>query len=164
MIWLINSVFAILFYFSSCFHPVHVSVTNMEYFTDKQQIEYSVKVFKDDFQLLFAHLNRKSIDFNSAEDIDQNIELIKAYFDKNLKLEINNSILKSELLSYNLIEDAVWFKFHAPIKSKILSIKLLNTVLLDLYFDQKNLLIFKAGNFEEGYRFDIKNKEYLIEF
>ncbi len=155
---------SVILYCSISYHPVHVSVTNMEYDTDRNEIHYSIKVFKDDFQLLFVHLNQILIDFNNQEDIDKNIELIKGYFDRNIRVEINNQLLQRNIVDYTISEDAVWFSFNAPINEKILSIKLINTVLLDLYFDQKNLLIFKAGDFENGYRFDIKNKEYLIAF
>ena len=161
---LLKSFFLIYIYVLSCLHPVHVSVTNMEYFKENNEIEFSIKVFKDDFQLLFFHLGKNAINFNNPDEIEKNMDLIKGYFQKNFKIIINDSNTDIYLKDYNLLEDAVWFKFNAPIKSKILSIKLINTVLLDLYFDQKNLLIFKAEDFENGYRFDIKNKEYLIEF
>lgn len=163
MLWTIKSIFSILIYLVFNLHPVHVSITNMEYFKDKQKIEYSVKVFKDDFQLLFFHLNERKIDFNKREEVDKNLNLIQAYFNKNLEIIVNKDTIEQNLVKYSITNDAVWFYFDSSIKQKIVSIKLINTVLLDLYFDQKNLLIFKATDFESGYRFDIQNKEHLIE-
>ncbi len=163
MILLTKSIFPVFLYLWLSMHPIHVSITNMEYSNENQKLEYSIKVFKDDFQLLFFHLNEKNIDFNQINDIEQNLPLIKAYFNKNLQVIVNNVIIEQDFQKYSLTDDAVWFYFESSIKQKIISIKLINTVLLDLYFDQKNLLIFKASNFENGYRFDINNKEYQIE-
>ena len=164
MLLLIKSIFPVLIYSLSCLHPVHVSIINMEYFNEEQKIEYSIKVFKDDFQLLFFHLNEKNIDFNKSEEIDKNLQLIKSYFNKNLQISVNKKLIQQNYQKYTITDDAVWFFFDSSIKYEIISVKLINTVLLDLYFDQKNLLIFKAKDFENGYRFDIKNKEHLIEF
>ena len=46
-------------------HPVHVSITNMEYFNNEKLLQFSTKIFKDDFQLLFVHLNEINIDFEN---------------------------------------------------------------------------------------------------
>ena len=56
MIFSINSIFIFLLRLNSLMHPVHVSITNVDYLQNENKVELSIKVFKDDFQLLFVHL------------------------------------------------------------------------------------------------------------
>lgn len=164
MIFLVKSVYLAFIMLNMNMHPVHVSITNMDYNINENEIDYSIKVFKDDFQLLFFHLYEKNIDFNDSVEVNKNFELISAYLKKSLQLEVNGEICDQKVNRFEIKSDAIWFYCKSPIKKKIISIKILNTVLLDLYADQKNLLIFTAGDFEKGYQFNLKNKNYLIEF
>lgn len=161
---LLKFIFTFYIFSLSCFHPVHVSVTSMELNKEKSAIEYSVKVFKDDFQLLFYHLNKLSVDFDDTISINKNKSVIDKYFERNIVIKINQKEIVSQMVDFSVIDDAIWFNFKAQINSEILSIELINTVLLDLYLDQKNLLIFKAEDFEKGYRFDLNHSKHLIEF
>lgn len=164
MIFHINLIYALIFLINSWMHPIHVSITNMEYFPDQEKIDVSFKVFMDDFQLLFVHLYQKNIDFNNDESIALNEVLIDNYLKNHFKLLVNKDSCLINKRDYKRNEDAIWFYYDVELKHKIESMVIYNSILLDLYFDQKNLLILKVQDFEKGYQFDIKNKEYKIEF
>ena len=144
-------------------HPVHVSVTNMEYFPDKQEIEFSTKIFMDDFQLLFIHLKELNIDFENQDTVKKYKSDINQYIDSHFKLKINNIDKAFTFNGFKNNNDAIWLYYNLKINEEIKSIKIINTILLDLYFDQKNLFIFKAGDIEKAYQFNIKNREYNID-
>ena len=41
--------------------------------------------------------------------------------------------------------------------------EIINTLLFDLYFDQKNMLIYGYNQLEEGYLFNIQQTKHTIE-
>ncbi len=151
----------------SCYnhmHPVHVIIINMDYVQDKNEISLSYKVHKKDFQLLFAHLYQLNIDFEKEGDYNKYKPKIDEYFSKKFKLVEKENELDLLNKGIKTDEEHVWFFYRISLKEKLKSIKVLNTLLLDLYFDQKNLMIIQCSGTEKGYRFDINKREEIINF
>lgn len=144
-------------------HPIHVSITNMDYYPDKQEIEFSTKIFIDDFQLLFVNINELNIDFENPDSVTKYQSQINLYIDSNLKLKINNKECEYNANGFEKNNEAIWLYYKLQIKEKIKSIEITNTLLFDLYFDQKNLFIFKAEDLEKAYQFNYKNRNYNID-
>lgn len=142
------------------FHPIHVSITNMDYDEKNQEVTFSTKIFKDDFQLLFGHLNEINIDFEDQDSINKYSQIIYRYCLKSLKIELNDENQECQIDKVEVKDDAVWLSGRFKITEPIKSIKIINTLLLDLYFDQKNLLIFQFKDKEYAYQFNIKNTEF----
>ncbi|MGE0090169.1 MAG: DUF6702 family protein [Bacteroidales bacterium] len=151
-------------WFTVCnIHPVHVSVANIEYSKDLNKINISIKIFEDDFRLLFFHLNQVEVDLRIESNYNKYNNLIKSYFNDHFKLSTNsNDILNLEITSWKINEDAIWFYFDTKVEKDISLLKISNSLLLDLYFDQKNLVIIKTPNHELGYQFDCKTTEEEI--
>ncbi|MBU8893727.1 MAG: hypothetical protein KOO66_13185 [Bacteroidales bacterium] len=143
-------------------HPVHVSVTNMEYQPEKDNISLSFKIFTDDFQILFSHLYNIKIDFNENGNYSLYQEVIDNYFAEHFKVLFKDKelVLKNTGIKSNF--EATWFFYDCAVSEIEGNLIVKNTLLLDLYPDQKNLLIFKNGKLEKGYQFNIKNNEYII--
>jgi len=157
MINWINTVLFCLFLNSGYLHPVHVSISNLDYVNEENKMILTIKVFEDDFRLLFFHLNQIEIDLKGNSNYDQYKELIYAYFENNFKFEANtNTKLKLEITDWKYQDDALWFSFEIKVKDEIKMLKITNTLFLDLYFDQKNLVILKTKDKELGYQFDYK--------
>ncbi|MBI9053342.1 MAG: hypothetical protein JEY96_05960 [Bacteroidales bacterium] len=145
------------------FHPIHVSVTNVEYFPETSELELSTKIFKDDFQLLFVHLNELNIEFENEDSIHKYQDEIDSYIRKNLKVIIHENECKYYFKDYKINDEAIWLSYTMKITDEIESLKIKNTLLLDLYFDQKNLLILKAGDYNDGFQFNLKHKEHIFD-
>jgi len=154
--------------FLSCFsfgnnHPVHVSIANIDYSKEIGQINVSIKIFEDDFRLLFFHLNQVEVDLKAESNYDKHKDLIISYFNNHFKLEVNNKDdLELVITKWKINEEAIWFYFEIQVKNEIKLIKVSNSLLLDLYFDQKNLVILKTPDKELGLQFDYKNTEKII--
>ena len=146
-------------------HPVHVSITNMDYKPDQNKITLSFKVFRNDFQLLFVHLYQLNIDFDDEENYQKYEGKINDYFTSHFKIMDNKD--KPYYISYQGMkkdEDSMWFYYDVPINKKKDSFTIINTILFDLYFDQKNMFIFNYNNKEKGYMFNLKQSKQIIDF
>lgn len=135
-------------------HPVHVSVSNIEFGRDSLIV--SVKVFSDDFLLALQHNFGSVI---NVSDIRKNREWIDLYINSSFGLILNNSDsleLVNSKIEYT--EEAIWFFYKAPV-GKVRNLKIFNTLLLDIYFDQTNLVIVNYRNRQSGYRFNYKTTE-----
>jgi len=143
-------------------HPVHVSVTNLDYKPDENKMEISIKVFKKDLQLLFVHLNQIKINFDDPESVNENQKRIDTYFSSHFKIGSSPEfflIFKDSKLD----NEWIWFYYDVKLDKPIKEIEIENTILLDLYFDQKNMLILSMGEKEEGYIFNLKETKQKID-
>jgi len=89
-------------------------------------------------------------------------EKIDAYFKDNFKILIKDKELKYVNESIKRNDEAVWFYYKIETKKELRRFVIRNSLMLDLYPDQKNLLIMKKGKIERGYSFTIKKKEFTI--
>jgi hypothetical protein len=143
-------------------HPVHVSVTNLEIQSENNSISLSFKVFTDDFQSIIDQLYNVKVDLNENGNYDLNKEHIDNYLEDNFTLIDNGKELIFTNTGIKTNDEAVWFFYKTTINKDLKSIVIRNSLMLDLYPDQKNLLILKYGKIERGYQFNFKKKEITI--
>jgi hypothetical protein len=144
-------------------HPVHVSITNLDYMPEQNKITLSFKVFQDDFQLLFAHLYQVSINFDDHENYKNYQNRVDEYFSSHFKIIEGED--KKHLISYKGMkknEESIWFYYETLVDKEIEYLEIVNTILLDLYFDQKNMLILNHNGKEKGYLFNLKQTKQII--
>ncbi len=145
-------------------HPIHVSVTSIEINTEKKEVLIAQKMYTDDFSLLFYHLYEKNIrpetgkDFTAAE-----LELINRYFSSAFVIESGKSSLPLRFVRKDQDEESTWLYFTSELPSdKIRTLMLTNTLMLDLFEDQTNLVIITDGVAEKGYTFDYNTRHMEI--
>ena len=133
-------------------HPVHVSVCNFDFGTNG--LEVSVKLFRDDLSLAIDFENGIKTDL-MVFDTNEKEEIVCSYIRSKMKIYLNeNDELKLEYKGYTLKEDAVWMNFYAVTPQNINNLKVKNTMLVDSFPDQTNLLIVSFPGQQRGYQFD----------
>jgi len=143
------------------FHPVHVSVCNLE--MKDNECSISIKLFKDDFTLAIKNTCNADIQMEKADEI-ANYQIISKYINTCLQLELNSDkILKLEFISSEINEDAIWVNFKTESYNSNLKLTIRNTLMLDLWDDQTNLMIIKHNGKETGYMFNKRNVEIEID-
>ena len=149
----------------SMIHPVHVSITNMDYLPEQNKITLSFKVFKDDFKILFAHLYQIRIDFNEEDNYKNYQSVIDKYFSSHFKIiekDDCNFLFSNKKIKKD--EEWIWFYYEVILDKEVETLEIINTIFLDLYSDQKNMLILNYHDKEKAYLFNLKQTKQIIEF
>jgi len=131
-------------------HPVHYSITNIDYNTTKKSIFGSIKVFKDDIIIALIHNFEKFI-LEDTTNLLQN-QFLHKYL-------INNFQLYDDINYYELTIEKLFFdnsflviEFSIKLNNKPQKLCIYNNILFDIYLDQSNMLIFSIDNKDEkGY-------------
>ena len=145
----------LLLFFILVFHPVHVSVTSMEYDKGEKIFLVSFKVFTDDFETIIER--KYGVDLNLGEDNElKNMdEYCNRYFRESFSFIINGEELAEPVFLEKKMNDiAVWLYYRYPTSGNIEKVEIKNIIMLDMFRDQSNLLIFKYNDFEKGFIFD----------
>ncbi|MFC2086659.1 DUF6702 family protein [Bacteroidota bacterium] len=145
-------------------HPVHLSVTNFDFISDSGKFIFSVRLFIDDFEHIISINYGTKFEVSNNENFKQNLRFVEHYFNENLRFYSNHHQLAYKFKSFEMRENSVWFNFYSEEINKFNSVNIRNTLMFDLYPDQKNLLIIKAENFEKGYTFRVHKEEIEVDF
>ncbi|MGB8357928.1 MAG: DUF6702 family protein [Bacteroidales bacterium] len=129
-------------------HPVHVSLTGIEYDSDKRIYSVFVKVWSDDLESDIK-LGQTPGDQIPANEEDKYSEYLK---DKVLIIEdgkkLEMTLLKSE-------PDGLEHRFNLEARGKrsAKNVTVINRIMTRLYADQANMLLFSYNGIDDGFKF-----------
>ena len=145
---------------STGFHPIHVSVTNIDMDPVRGKVELSVKIFADDFQDLILHKYGVQLNIVEQEDPGDRITAVNQYLQEALQLVFNGKeAARLQFVESRLNEEAIWLFYRYEHAGKIRKVDIVNRVMLEKFSDQTNLMIVTYNNKQNGYRLDNKNTE-----
>jgi hypothetical protein len=149
----------LLLFIFLAFHPVHVSVTSMDYNKVEKVFLVSFKVFTDDFETIVERKYDVDLNLGKENELKNADEYFNRYFRETFSFIVNGKELKEPVFLEKKMNDiAVWLYYGYPISGNVEKVKIKNIIMLDMFMDQSNLLIFKYNNFEKGFIF---NKEKI---
>lgn len=123
-------------------HPIHISVMEIHYNEQKSNFEIAVKIFADDLEDGIRDIGATKIKLNQGQESENADDWIKKYLKQNLNIVINDQQLDVQFSGKEYEEYAVWSYLEVGNLTEINSLKIENTILQDLYEDQKNLIHF----------------------
>jgi len=139
------------------FHPVHVTLTSVDYIQEDNSFEVFVKLYLDDF-LLDAEQDED--DF--LKEKNKSKEIIENYINKKLIIKVNDIKLTGKVNNFEVLIDEVkvYMKHETSERPKELLVQ--NLIMTELYHDQSNFVIIKVDNFEEGFKFTSEITEHVF--
>lgn len=153
----------ILFFQVFLAHPVHVSVTHIEYDGESGKFRISFKVFADDFMDIILKKYEYALDSGMDWSGSSDMEVISRYINESFALRANGK--KDLSLVYTGVknnEEAIWLEFEtSPVRNPA-ELLIENRMLLDMFHDQTNLVIVGVDAFERGYRFSHQMQEARV--
>ncbi len=142
------------------FHPIHISVTNMDYNVGKQLFEVSFKIFWDDFEVIIWRNYDVNLKLTQQDESkDKELYFSKYIFD-NFRIKANNNFLHGSLKKGEIKDKSIWLDFYFPCSSDIKKVEIENRIMMDMFDDQTNLLMFRFKEVEKA--FTLKQGKEII--
>jgi hypothetical protein len=142
-------------------HPLHLSITNITY--ENGMLMVSMKTYRDDWETAYFHYNSKVIDF--TEPAQREIPWFRNYLEKSFRLSTDkeNEPFLIAVDTIMLEEAFMTIEMRAAVQGDPKSLYIYNALLIDIYPDQTNLVIFGCNDWETGIKFDIiKHDEVMM--
>jgi hypothetical protein len=143
-------------------HPIHLSITDVEYNTKDKSLEIIYKVFIDDFEKILETNYQTRLYLGTEKENPETDKYVIDYLKKHFQLEIDG---KRYIPDYhgkytNSKEDifAIWILAKVENIAQLKQIRLSNTILMDLYDDQENFTHFKYLGQRKSMRFKYEKK------
>lgn len=127
-------------------HPIHISIAEVDYFTDKKEIQVGLRIYTDDLEAAI----RKSgvvLGLDSSKEKTDSDKYLKGFIEADFKITANigNGIGEMKYIGKEYEDAATWLYFTYDVNSDIDNIKILNKVILNIYDDQKNIINFRKN-------------------
>ncbi|MBN1951576.1 MAG: hypothetical protein JW801_10260 [Bacteroidales bacterium] len=146
-------------------HPVHISVTNMEIQADSGFVDYSIRLFYEDFQSLINYSYNTQLDFSGRNRLTtKEQEAILDYLGKSFQiLTEDEMLLMAEFKGWKMEDQSVSFLFRTSFDPGLNGIQIKNIILLDIFNDQTNLVIIQGKEGQNGWEFSKrKTSQHVI--
>ena len=146
-------------------HKFYVSVTEIKYNPKAQDLEIISRVFINDFEALLQKRYDKSVRLDGPKETDKADEYIKKYLGEKMQIWLDGKSYSVKYLGKEYENDMAVLYLEVPNVKPFNSIKVRNTVLTDMFSEQKNLvhveykgdiksLILTRSNQEESINFE----------
>ena len=137
----------ILYFISFLFlHEFYVSISYMEYDSERKAIEVQKKIFFDDFEIALKkknNLDKFDILKSKTEIVDNYIE---AYLKENVSFEVNDKVYDINYLGHEYINGTINCYYEVLKIKKIKNIIITDRSLFSSFDEQENLIYFEMMN------------------
>jgi len=129
-------------------HPVHVSLTGIDYNSANRTYTIFVKVYSDDLESdMRLSPGCLSGPFSSPDEQYSNYLCDRVVIrEDGKKLGLKLTGTESDGLEHR-------FTLEAKGASRVKTVEVVNRIMIRLYDDQANMVLFRFDNMEEGYKF-----------
>lgn len=133
-------------------HPVHVTVTSIEYIPELKAYKVFLKMYHDDFLLDLEKNNMDSLINIYSKNGTLHNAIVSKYLDRNLLLFEDQYKLKGEVDDVMITDGEIVVNLKYKSEKKPGSLTVRNLIMTGLYSDQANMMIVKVNTIEEGIR------------
>lgn len=144
------------------FHPVHVTLTSIDYIEGRKVLKVFVKIYYDDFLLECKLEGRDVRDIDPSGNNSLSKYVIEKYINEKVIIKVNGQLLTGKLIDVNLADNELRMNIECYNVKRPGTISVKNLIMTDLYSDQTNMLIIKVDDFEQGFKLTAELKEQTL--
>jgi hypothetical protein len=153
-------------FFSICFflHPVHVTLTSIDYVPEIDSFKVFVRFYCDDF-LRDYKISGYEIQDNDFSSVDNSsINKMQKYLDEKIIIKVNEKQLSGKLLKMSLSDNELSMNLEYGASKRPRTVSIKNLIMTKLYGDMSNMILVKVNDFEEGVKLtsDITEQSFKI--
>jgi hypothetical protein len=144
-------------------HDFHVSTTYGVF--EKNNLQLTAKVFTDDLEQVLEKEHGLRLNLGGEKEAPQARALVKAYLINHFRLKADaREALKPNFVGFEVELDITYLYFEYGFNKKPLKLNLENTILLNAFSDQTNLVNIKDGERMYSLIFNGENPMQTLKF
>ena len=134
------------------FHPVHVTLTSIDYMPASDLFNVFVRFYFDDFLRDYKSIDENFQNKDFSDTNSSSMGVMEKYIGEKIIITVNEKQISGKLHNMKLTDNEVSMnlEYKAGKKPKIITVK--NLIFTSLYNDMSNMIIVKINDFEEGVR------------
>ena len=122
-------------------HPMHVSVTEIQYNEKNKSFEIISRIFIDDLELsVRAKMKNESLDLLNPGNGLTTDQLVNSYLQDHLRVRLDGKSVKMNYIAHEIEDAAMICYLEIEGVKKVKQVEVTNTVIQETHNDQSNLV------------------------
>jgi hypothetical protein len=143
-------------------HDMHISLTKVNYKQEQKSVQITMRCFIDDIALAIDTQNEITSELDTDRELKNVDKYLKEYLVQNFYVSINNSVSKFNYLGKEYEDDIIYFYLEIENVDSIDTIEIKNSVLLQTFDDQQNLVKLKINSINKTFYLSNKNDKEML--
>jgi hypothetical protein len=122
------------------YHPLFISVTEIEHNAKDKSLEISCKIFTDDFERALRNAYKTKVDLIDGLEKAAMNKLVDDYVRKHLSVMVDGKATTLKFLGFEKIEEAIYSYFEVPQITSVSKITITDDLLYEYKKEQISLL------------------------
>jgi hypothetical protein len=132
---------SLLFGFLLSFHPIHLSITEIEHNEKSKALQITMRIFVDDLELSIRNkINDEELDLLEPGNGRTTDQLVKEYLADRVRVKVDKKMMKTNYLGNEIEGPAMVCYIEIENVKKFSTIEVTNKVILETHDDQSNLV------------------------
>lgn len=146
-------------------HPIHVSVTEIEYSEKHKSLQIISRIYIDDLELsIQKQVKNESLDLLSPKNGVTTNQLVSAYLREHFKVKLDGKPAKINYLTHEIEDVAIICYLEIENVKKLKSIEVFDDVIQETHADQSNLVHITYKGPVKSYRLVREKPSDILKF
>lgn len=119
-------------------HKYHMALYQIDYAAEKKMIQITSRIHIEDLDKALETKHKKKMSVGEEKQTAEDLLLLKEYLASNFSIKVNNQLKPLNFLSQEIDGDELVCYWNIKGISKINSLEVDNTVLIEVFSDQQN--------------------------
>jgi len=146
------------------FHPLHLSVVEIEHNAGDKTLEVSCKIFTDDFETTLAKNYNTKVDLINPPNIAAMDTLVKKYILSHLSLKVNGKPVLFNYIGFEHENEAVFGYIEVGNITAVSKLEITNSIMYDKFDDQVNIMHVKVTGERKSTKLNYPQKDAVVIF
>jgi hypothetical protein len=143
-------------------HKFYMAIYQINYAPEKKMLQITSRVFLDDLNIALAKKYNTKTFLGSDKESVEDVNLLKKYLAENFSIKVNGQAKHMNFLSKEMDGDVLVCYLNCTAISKISSLEIYNTILIDCFPEQQNIVHITVFESKKSFLFtDISTKQVL---
>jgi hypothetical protein len=143
-------------------HKFYMAIYQINYAPEKKMLQITSRIFAEDINKALEKKYNKKFFIGTDKEAAESADLLKKYLAENFTIKVNGEYRTMNFLSKEMDGDVLISYFNIREISKIKSLEITNSVLIECFAEQQNIVHVTAFNTKKSFLFtDASTKQVL---
>lgn len=143
-------------------HKFYMGIYQINFAPEKKMLQITTRIFVDDLDKALEKKHGKKFFLGTNKETLESLELLKKYLAESFSLKINGQLKTMNFLNKEMDGDVLVCYLSIKDISKIKTIEIYNSILIDCFETQQNIVNVTAFNIKKSFLFtETSTKEVL---
>lgn len=145
-------------------HKFYMGIYQINYAPEKKMLQITTRVFVEDINKALEKKYNKKTFLGSGKESAESVELLKKYLSDNFSIHINEQLKPMNFLSKEMDNDVLVCYLSIKDVHKIKSLEIRNSVLIECFADQQNIVHLTAFDDKKSFLFTESSIKQVLKY